>query len=67
MMSFLFGAFIGVCVYLMVDGYMAMREHKCYRDEEYERWFRRAQDTRAHIDRLDRIVKDYNDVRKGLN
>ena len=38
MMSFLFGVFIGVCVYLMVDGY---RAHKEYRRRR-ERWFKES-------------------------
>ena len=38
MMSFLFGAFIGVCVYLMVDGYMAMREHRNRLKEETDKY-----------------------------
>ena len=39
MMSFLFGAFIGICVYLMVDGYMALREQRRHRDRELDKYF----------------------------
>jgi len=38
-MSFLFGAFVGVSVYLMVDGYMALREHRRRVDDELDRHF----------------------------
>ena len=38
MMNFLFGAFIGLCVYFMIDGYKA---HKEYRQRR-ERLFREA-------------------------
>ena len=38
-MSFLFGAGIGICVYLMVDGYRAMREQRRHRDHELDKYF----------------------------
>jgi hypothetical protein len=38
MMSFLFGAFIGLCVYLMIDGYIAIRERRRRFDEETEKY-----------------------------
>jgi hypothetical protein len=39
MMSFLFGAFIGLCVYLMVDGYKAHKEYRRSRD----RWLKETE------------------------
>jgi hypothetical protein len=36
MMGFLFGAFVGLCVYLMIDGYKARKEYLRSR----ERWFK---------------------------
>ena len=41
MMSFLFGAFVGLCVYLMCDGYMALRERRRRLDEETDKYLRR--------------------------
>jgi hypothetical protein len=38
MMSFLFGAFIGLCVYLMIDGYIAIRERRRRFDEETDKY-----------------------------
>ena len=39
MMSFLFGAFVGLCVYLMCDGYMALRERRRRLDDEIDRHY----------------------------
>ena len=39
MMSFLFGAFVGLCVYLMCDGYMALRERRRRLDDEINRHY----------------------------
>ena len=38
-MSFLFGALVGFAVYLMVDGYMALREQRRHRDSELDKYF----------------------------
>jgi len=41
LLGLLFGSFIGVCCYLMVDGYMAMREHRSRFNEETDKYLRR--------------------------
>ena len=38
MMDFIFGAFIGLCVYFMIDGYKAHKEYRLRR----ERWLRES-------------------------
>ena len=37
-LHFLFGAVIGICVYFMVDGYMALREHRNRFKEETDKY-----------------------------
>ena len=38
-MSFLFGALVGFAVYLMCDGYMALRERRRRLDDEIDRHY----------------------------
>jgi hypothetical protein len=60
MMEFLFGAFVGLCVYLMIDGYRAIRERRQRFDEETEERFRESHKERAHQERMEFIRKHYN-------
>ena len=38
-LHFLFGALVGISVYLMIDGYMAIREQRQLRDREIDKYF----------------------------
>ena len=38
-LHFLFGSLVGISVYLMVDGYMALREQRRHRDSELDKYF----------------------------
>ena len=38
LLGLLFGSFIGVCCYLILDGYMALRERRRRFDEETDKY-----------------------------
>ena len=39
LLGLLFGSFIGVCCYLILDGYMALRERRRRLDDEIDRHY----------------------------